>query len=1058
MEHSKPSFIFNLEGSHTGDAQARKLEWARRVFAEPVQVASSTNIDWLDRNCSEPEVEASVYTNLQKRDSEIGVHLLGRRKTELRESIQVIRQSLSRRERDAATARTRIDTMKKINVTEPNRQLRYSSQVLDQIEAQMATDVRESAYLRKKRVLLDGLALVLRTFDEGEKFSRVNEQLMRLLGQSFRAQTRVWAFAHNFRDSLKERLPNLEPYGHDKGFGGYLLPLSSNTPPIAIDRNTAGYLLHFLETISLLAEISAEQLHIQSKQSADTWFPLLALLRSIVEFFYVCNFELPYFYTDLFMDTENTKMLWSFDQEHQNWQSVAESTDTSRYLKRISAETALMITENGPLLKCRTPDDLNRFLKREAQPVTEAEILSETKFHPYISCGLAEFDLDPSNQRTKFRTTFAPVGTILECIIDGQESCKRIAGSALGGPLETLLGLAELDPRAFGLGEAQTLKGPLEKLERFRLLSRFWRATSRRRAISMLGEEYTNKVAAGLEVLGEPGPEHPTFISISLKPAIARISLSQGEEIADPFGSLNIADQVRLIEMLNITWSIAAEFLNRLKDVHSQGKLKRIIEGLPQLIAGQQEELHKRYNPKLVQSDQWVLSLLRGIAPSLWDFWIKIGDGTPWVEPFLSVPPLQGLSLLLRLFCETARLILLVEVSGSGLGERLEIDAESAGQQIMSGVHGYLEGEHIPIALAGTIDGYFDPEVLFDSWLAFTSSFQAHLRQMEGDMRAMNAGALHIKSLTAILGSLSLLYPSDGVDKADDMAVTVMQVTAESHPTALQEQGKAIAEKDAELFSRIYFDLLDMPEGEAMVFLKLLSMVARQETKPFLQQADRINSIITDLLPERHQRLLLLTLPEATSTFFGFLQSLKDEKDIENGMLETFRARSAAYFDQLGVFSQKLIDWSAKTPYLLPEDSEALGKFLKATSPINRDLSFLLIFAGDQLVMDICTSRTDRSYQLEAAMGKIQAFMRKQIDKRIESSSLELFPVGGGLITCRDRQFFLSGHNESFELSFSEPDRAMSNYLLSRVASIKFSFAAQILRQEFPKINFIAQV
>src|SRR5262249_28078539 len=161
----------------------------------------------------------------------------------------------------------------------------------------------------------------------------------------------------------------------------------------------------------------------------DSWFPLLTLLRSIVEFFYVCNFELPYFYTDLFMDTENTRMLWSFDQEHQNWQSIAESTNTSRYLKRISAEAALIITESGPLLKCRPQEEMNRFLKREAISLTEAEINSETKFHPYISCGLAEFDLDPSNQRTKFRTTFAPVGTILECIIEGQERCKQIASS-----------------------------------------------------------------------------------------------------------------------------------------------------------------------------------------------------------------------------------------------------------------------------------------------------------------------------------------------------------------------------------------------------------------------------------------------------------------------------------------------------------------------------------------------------------------------------------------------------------------------------------------------------
>jgi hypothetical protein len=1056
MDHNKSSFIFNLEGSHSSDPIIKQIEWARRVFAEPVQVASSPITDWLKQDSIDTEVEAALYTNLQSRDSEIGIHLLERRKNELQESLQTIRQGLTKRERDLAMARTRVDTMRKINASEPNLQLQYSLQTLKELEAKIAAETREFEYLRKRRVLLDGLTQVLRVFDEGEHLARSSEQMIRLFGQSFRAQAKLHAFAYYFRDSLKERLPNLKPYVPDKGFGGYLLPLSSTVPPIIIDQKAAAYLLHFLETINKLTEISAERLRNQEKLSNESWFPLLTLLRAIVEFFYICNFELPFFYSDLFVDAENVNMLWNYHQDQQLWQSIPESLDTGRYIKRVSAEAALLIMEDEELLVCRTPDILNRFLKREAQGETDLGVPADLKFHSYIGFGLAEYDIDSLNQRGKLRTTFAPVGAILESIVEGQEGCKRIASSKLGGPLETILGLSELDPRAFGLeGEAYATTNPLDKLDRYRLLSRFWRATSRRRAITMLGEEYTKKIASGLEMLGEPGPEHPTFISIALKPTIARISLTQGEQFADPFGTLIIADQVRIVEMLNITWAIASEFLGRLKDVHSQGKLKRIIEGLPQIVSVQETELRKRYNPKLVQSEYWVLTLLRSIAPTLCDFWMKVGDGTPWVEPFLKVPPLQGLSLLLRLFCETARIILLVEVSGSELGERLEIGAESAGELITEGVDGYLEGGPMPAAIAESMSSYFDPEVRFDSWLAFINNFQDHLEQTEVDMLAMNAGELHIESLKGIMRRLSLLYP--GAASAATPSSSNQKTVNQPVVSIGRDLRETITEADAELFSHIYFELLEMSEGEAIVLLKLISMLSRKETKKFLQVSNRISSLITNLLPEQNKRLLLFTLPTTTATFFKFLESL-EKVEAGSAAIELSKARIADYFENLEGYIRTLNEQTGQVPNLLPGDRDLIKGFLNATSPAHRDLSFLLLFVCDQLVMDICTNRADCIYQVDSAVGKIEAFMRETFKEEFKDKSLEIFPISGGKIICSDNRFFITGHNESFEPTFAEPERAMSNYLLSKVASIKFSFAAQILRQEFPQIQFFTQV
>ncbi|MBL8152328.1 MAG: hypothetical protein JNN15_20575, partial [Blastocatellia bacterium] len=652
---------------------------------------------------------------------------------------------------------------------------------------------------------------------------------------------------------------------------------------------------------------------------------------------------------------------------------------------------------------------LNRFLKKELDPSSSVPDLAASRIRPYFNFGLADFDFNPSSQKAKLQAAFPSVKALLEILTKDQSYCSSISSSPLGGTVETLLGLAELNPVAFGMSADIA---SLNILERAELLSRFWRTASRRRPLVMLGEEYARKVTQSLEALGEPSPENPTFMSIVLRPTMASIALMRGEQIQDPFTNLMLADQVRLAEMLKFTWDIASDFLDRLKDVHSQGKLKRIIEGIAQQNQAEQAELSKRFNVKWLQSSVWVWSMLRAVAPALWDFWTKVGEGTIWQDPFLKTPPLQALSLLVKLFCDSTRLMLLVEASGSSLTERIEISAEAAGQSILSSIHDYLEGSSMPPVLAEAVNYYYDPSERFDYWAGFTSSFHKFLKQMLADLHSVNATKDYLEGLSSIISQLEILYPNRPTTE-----IALAEPPPNASSISQPEVVGVITEEGAQSFASLFFEKLGLPETETSFFLRMLSLLARKETERFIYKAEKVFPLLDLILPLLEHRLLLFSFPTTTSAFFDYLLQLAQRDQVEEATIESLRTRTNDYFTQLDSFAETLFDLTSQLPNLLPTDKKALTNFLQATTPVNRDMPYLLLFAGDQLVLDMCLNKADRNYQVETALSKIRAYLREQIGGKFEEPSIEIFPIGGGRIVCREDKVLLTGQNESFEFA-----------------------------------------
>lgn len=1014
---------FGVKHGQMLDLKQKKKEWASRVFAEPIQLAEEEKNKLPFSNIEDPAVEAVLYTNLHSRDSEVSLRLIGAQVSRFRQAIAAVRQAILRREHEVASARTRIEMMDRVNAAEPNPKLHYPPQVYEEILARIAVTAKECSYLRQHKPMLEALEKLLNIFDNAS-IRRSDEQLLRLFAQAYRGQLRIKAFEKQFPLEL-------EPLLAESSFNGRTISLGDNR--ILLEGKTYSYLCHLLESIEIMLDLSASYLASQEVIEEKHWFPLFATLRAIVELFYICNFELPYFYDELMID-EN--QVYRFDKVMARWVPQEESQDTLQYSKRICIEAATLLAQKPELLECENADDVSKLLKgielKDVPSDTERKSLRH-----YPTFGLVEFDFNPAAQRSKMQQAFSLVKLLIDQVVSCESSNFPLLSSGLAGsPCEELVALAEFDWRAFGLkSEPASLAG----MQRNRLLSRFWRTVSRRRAISMLGENYNRKVTAAMEAIGEPGPENPTFLSIVLKPTMSNIAQARGEVLSDPLTGLMIADRLRLGEMLQITWKIAAQFLDCLKDVHSQGKLKRVIEGLPQSIKEHQEEIASRFNTKWLQSQSRVWSIIRALLPTVWDFWVKVREGTTWQDNLVKLQPLNALNLLVKLFCEVARMLLILEISGTVI-EKLETDAEGAAQTILSSIHNYLEGTPMPAQLAEAINYYYDPEERFDAWLGFTSAFKLHLQQMLSDYRKINADKQLIEALSSLSSQLELLYPST-------KKVTTAVLSVKKPSSVPTTEAIPITESAGLCFARVFFEILGLQESDTIMFLKLLSMLSRKSTEHFINCPESLHSLICELLPQQYQRLLLFGFPKATNSFLNYIRSMEDKH------LDALRMRSLDYFTKLAAYADAAIEITSQLPTILSKDREVLNQFLTSTTT-KGEVSYLFLIVCETLVIDICATTAERGHQLETATAKINSYI-KTLKSSGEVPEVELFPIGGGRIVRESSsKIIVTGQNESFEITFTEPDKAMSNYLLSRICSIKASFISRVLHEEFPQTSF----
>lgn len=1065
MNNSEPNFFFELENARSLGAREQLLSWAERVFGEPKLLGQSFDVRLFDATKITHEQEAQLYNNFQGRDSELGMGLVNWRKGELSEVVTLVRTAVAKRYMAISMTKTRIDAIEKINQAEPNPKLRYPVSSIEQLQLEGQQAAKELTYLRSRIVQLYALENLLRVINSeaGQINSRNTEQLLRSLGQSWRGLLRVKAWAEQFRNLSIDKTNHLQLYSFNQNTQGYLLKLSTLSPPIVIGKETARYMVHILEVIDNLAT-TAIPILVQPNKLRETtqWYPIATLLRAIVEFFHFCNFEIPIFYLNVAVDIDDPAQV--YQKEAGQWRTVQDNeVNISSTFKRMAQDAALLLAEANPLLECTDLNRLDRFLKYVASNVNNIEQVEGRDIQPFTSSGLSDFDLDPASQKVKFRTAFPLMSSLIYQLVGNKQEFQFIRNSDLGGPFETIIGMALLDPKAFNL-PANTVNA----LDRFHYLANFWRAVGRRRAIAMFGEEYVQKVSQGLQALGQPGPENPTFLTIKVPSfAIGREQMlsAMAESTAverDALPGLVMADQMRIIDLINITWALADDFLLSIKEMKSNDELPLAINGFPRMVDSYRGEIVKRFNEKWLNSMNWVWSMIRGLSPMLWDFWSKVGADRAWDDMISRAPTMAALGLLLRMFCDTARLILLLEMSGSAVATGLRINSESASQAIMLGLERFLFNSNTSSILAESVDYYFDPEIQFDSWLAFISSYKIFLECSVKDLQQMNAAVEHCQLLQNIHDDLEELYPSVVVasappPKTPTKELPEMFLAETSDP---EDNLRLVQEKDAPDFHKVCFELLNATNQDSVFFLRTLAIYQDKEMNKWITQGAYYKAIIEYLLPDVRYRRLLYSLPSRADSFFRLMEKLEADGRLSQVALDLIQPQVLDYFEQLNEAYSVTISRFAACPRVLPlESAESLSnRFSEKNSSQPSQHPFLLLLICDHPIIYLDTWDSEQEYNLSRVMVRVRSNLELILGKdMIEDPFFEMFILAGGQIAIRPGRIYVYGSSRSCEPAFLEPDKPLSRLILSKFVSSKFALALDILRSQFPEHTFVVQ-
>src|ERR1051326_2563747 len=231
--------------------QERLMEWAERVFGEPVADGNGINPRLYEMGYISREQEIELYKDLNSRDSEVGLGLMDWRKAELLDSIAYLKAAIKKREHAASLLRSRREALERLAATAQVGEGNYGQADLNSENEHLETEL---VYLRAYGSKIDALERVIKLVgsESNLRVTRSAEQILRLFSQSWRGLVKIKAWLSHFEDTA--HIPTLQPYKQPGEPAGLLLSLGASMRAVAVSRETAGYLLHLMEAINALAE------------------------------------------------------------------------------------------------------------------------------------------------------------------------------------------------------------------------------------------------------------------------------------------------------------------------------------------------------------------------------------------------------------------------------------------------------------------------------------------------------------------------------------------------------------------------------------------------------------------------------------------------------------------------------------------------------------------------------------------------------------------------------------------------------------------------------------
>jgi hypothetical protein len=1016
------------------------LEWARRVFADPLSFSHRISEDLFTVDHASPEYEAALYLDWQARDTELGYRFLLARRESLLRSIEDFRRSISSRESARESARMRMEALRMIGPAGCNSP--EGDTIFIQLDAEMRTAKEELRQLRRHIGSIDLLKRVLEPIAGGASDEEYNlaEQRMYLIGQSWRGWMRMRACNHNYPSDQQNSSTIDSNHPVEKRI--LIHHTSETTNPLGtdllIEQEAARYLRHFLLAIATLSNETARffQTGDRPKPDPSSWPAPMSMLRAIVEFFYFCSFELPLLSNSLMVLSDDSSEIRRFDEERGELLPVTDERLNNR-LKRESASIVHLVLSNFSLSNLQRFDDLSA-------------LDQDCSLEPYRTTGLARLNINPSTQVYKFQSAYRMTSRVIERIVDTDPILSDLFQSSLGGAIETIAGMAALDSRAF---KAAGALEPMPSTERFRWLSRFWSTMGKWRPIALLGDNYTREISAGLQSLGESTPERSSMISIQL-PSLSRVLPGKNIGVReDPANELILADQIRLSELLNGTWILVDEIALRIGRIDEYNSLEALLASLPEAAERQEIEIGRRFNSKWQENEKPILSLLRGCSPAIWNFWSKVADREPCISYLTNLAPDDALNGLLHLCAGSIRMITLMESISPLTAERLEANAETSARVLLTAFQRCIGssklGKHSASALSETIRYYYDFEAPYDAWLAFTKSLKAYLQQLQNDLAQFNPNSPEIEIFATSITKIELHCPASSEKRvpASRTETVVREETDQAEEEEVATASSLIDEGDALSIELLCSRLFGRDAIDEFLLLKLLASFRISHLRPSIHLFSSIERSLREWIPDNSLRRGFFSTPKAIRDTAQFLSGFRSEEGGDIYLLpEDARAQLQDYLMKLYGFQKYVESLLGVSPFFRTEDRQELVSLDEGKS-----IDLILFSVFDQTFCTIARKRPDRS------IAEFQAFLHEKAANKFLNWEAEYLILGTAGLRVRKEGIAITGAEDSLDPLFTEPEKRSSWRLLIASLRGKYQLLSEILKRELPDRRFLAQ-
>jgi hypothetical protein len=1018
------NFTFNSDVDKK-DISIERQEWANALFGNPLVFPLQLQPNIINGELA--TYEPSLYSDWQTRDTELGYNLLSPRVQPLSQAIDCFRSGIMQRQRLIALKRTQMEALIKINQNEHNPALRHPAALIEELQHEVLNATREYDFLRSFSAPIELSADVINSLLSlgGSGQYRPVEQIYRLLGLAWKGQLKIQAFRQRFANVQYDLKVNSRHSPH------FFLAGARNVAGIEItlDEQVVFYILHCLETIQELTHHLDGLFEPETRQRylQEQWSPPLVLVRAIVELFHFCQFEMPYRHANIHVDTLDADRLWTYRADSGQWQSHKEEAAGDR-LKRQIAELIRLLIAPPAFLNCRDPQELSAYC--QSRPVRTKSTLLE-QYHPYRSIGLARLEIEPRGQFYKFQSGYELAAQLLEQIINIYPPLLKAFTSKVGGPLLTLRAMARLDGSAF-VGDYPDLNDS----ERYALLSKFWQLLSRQRPLALLGQDYAKAVHNGITALGEMPPERSSLLSVQLSTIFRQNIWKKEDPIIDPIMTLVIADQFRLIDLINASWALVAEYFKLVINNSDESMLRQVLATMT--IAADQEELvAQRFNDRWINATQPIWSLIRSSAPVVWDLWISLRKRIPLVNTLGSYDLESALGYIFRIAGDTARLILILEGINPTLAERLSIHAEAASRELLTTFFPYIHS----LGLMTNFNCYFDLECRHDSWLAFVTSYRTYLLQISQKLEKAGENEEYIAVIRNTIDRLQEQYPSVAANGEEAMSVAAPPSPNTGH---LALDPLVIDEELSITLETICQKLLGNEAFTPDRLLQLLGLLRNNAINQDLVDLAKWAELLHGALSANYLRTAVLITPRVVKETVAFLR-----KALQHSPQLSDRAtvELVSYLDKVNTFSRQVqgtLDMSVWDAHNIREPYKRLtGNQLKVNNT-----EFVLYSVMGQVFIKIGVVGTAK----EIVRG-LELEVLAYTQTRFPNWQPEVLLLGGGRIQIAQEELVLSGNSE-FNPSFTAPQQPVSAKLLWYALKVRYETVVRLLSTVLPTSQF----